>query len=158
MTHVLTVYVVLTAASWTVASLDRSYVVIGMIGGLVPDLAKIELVVPDYAAESVLGIPFTWSGLHTSGGALLTAGIAALLFPKKHRKPALGLMALGAAVHLSLDAFLAKPDPSLYPLLFPLSTWEPPVAGIYLSSDKWLSWVAMPTALAVFLIDRYRQK
>lgn len=158
MTHVLVVYVVLQVAAWRVPWLTRPRIVTGMAGALIPDLVKIKLFLPAYRVEQVLGTPFSWAPLHRFGGALLTAAILSLLVERTERRGVFLLLVGGFLSHLLLDAFLLRPVPYAYDLLYPLTHWRAPIfdLDLYLSSDFWPSIVSGAVALVVFGITRRR--
>lgn len=65
--------------------LTPQYVTSAMAGAIVPDLSRLDLVVPGTIVESLLGIPFDWWGSHTLGGGLVVA-IATLCTTSEHRR------------------------------------------------------------------------
>ncbi|MCL7418617.1 MAG: metal-dependent hydrolase [Halalkalicoccus sp.] len=155
LTHALAMYVVLTVASWRVEWLTPSFVTVGMMGAMIPDLTKVKLVVPSHRVESVLGVPFDWFALHTLGGSLVSVLIGTVLVPSKYRTRVLSLLALGAASHLLLDALLINPSGYSYALFWPLTDYHPPTPGLYLSTDRWPALVA--GALAALVWSRTRR-
>lgn len=154
LTHALVMYVVLTVASWRVEWLAPRYVTVGMMGAMIPDLTKVRLVVPSYRVESVLEIPFDWFALHTLGGSLVSVLIGTVLVPPRYRTRVFSLLALGATSHLLLDALLINPSGYSYALLWPLTGYQPPTPGLYLSTDRWPALVTGTLAALVWLYTR----
>lgn len=143
LTHVLVGFVVGTALSARYRWVSNPYVTVAMVGALLPDVAKVAMVVPSAVVESALGLPFSWFAIHTPLGSLLLAGAGALLVGDGHRRRVLALLIVGAASHHALDALLLSATGFSYALAWPLSAVNPPSPGLYLSSDRW------PAAVAV---------
>lgn len=158
LTHVLVMYIGLAIASWRVGWLDRPYIVVGMAGGLIPDVVKITLLVPAAQVEAILGIPFAWAPLARLGGSLVTAAVASLLVTTAHRRRVFGLLVVGVGVHLALDGVLARPGPASYDMFYPLTYWAPPLPDVYLSSDVWPSITASILAVLTYVVGRARRR
>lgn len=156
LTHILVVYVVLALAGQRLDWLTPPWIVAGMAGGLIPDVSKLELVVSADMVEAVLGVPFSWFPLTTLPGSVLVAGLASLAVAAEYRVRTFGILVFGAMTHLGLDLLLQKPGPTTFPVLYPVTLWEPPVVGVYLSSDVWPSLVAVGLAGVVFVLTRDR--
>lgn len=152
LTHVLVLYVATTVVSWRYPWL-RPYVPVAMAGAVIPDLAKVRLLVGASTAEATLGAPFSWYPIHRLGGAVVIAGFAALCFSRRTRLRALGVLLAGVASAFLLDAGLIRASGMAPPYLYPLTWWQPPTAGIYLSSDRWPAVVAVGAAVIVWLLD-----
>jgi len=142
LTHVLVAYTLATLLSIRCEWLTPALVTAVMLGAVVPDLTKIALVVPGQVVEDALGVPFDWSAIHATGGALVAVAAGALLTDSDHRRRVFVLLALGAASHLLLDALLHFPSGYSYPVLWPLTNYHPPALGLYLSSNRWPALVA----------------
>ncbi|WP_411967242.1 metal-dependent hydrolase [Haloferax sp. YSSS75] len=155
LSHALLAYSLATIASWRYEWITRPYVTVAMAGAFIPDLAKGELILSDARVEQVLGVPFDWFGLHTTGAVICSILIGVLLVHSKERLRVFLLLALGAASHLIADAFLLNPTGVSYPLLWPFSRLYPPTPGLYLSTDIWPSVVLGIGALVVFGVTRY---
>ncbi|WP_049987389.1 metal-dependent hydrolase [Halobellus rufus] len=153
LTHALLGYAVGLVLSWRYAWLDARYVTVVMTGTFVPDLAKIALVVPGEAITALWAVPFSWSGLHTAGGAFLAVLIGVFIVDIPYRRRVGGLLGLGAATHLVADAALLKASGHSYPLLWPVSTVAPRTPGLYLSTDVWPAVVAVVIVLGLTLVD-----
>lgn len=108
LTHVLAAYVLATALSVRYEWLTPRYTTIAMGGALVPDLSRMDLLVPAEFIEGTVAVPFSWGAFHTLGGVLVTVTIGALCTTSEHRRRVGGLLLLGACLHLLLDAFLLK--------------------------------------------------
>lgn len=156
LTHVLVMYVVVTAASWRVPWVSPPYVTVAMMGAMIPDMTKIRLVVPSHRVESALGVPFDWVALHTLGGVVVSVLVGAVLAPREHRTRVTALLAFGAASHLLLDALLLNPSGHSYAVLWPLTQYHPPTPGLYLSTDRWPAVVAGIAAVVVRSYTRRR--
>lgn len=154
LTHVLAAYVILTVSSWQSDLVDSRHVSIGMVGAILPDLSKLYLVLDPDVVAAALGAPFSWQGLHTIGPVLALTAAGVFLFPGRERKAVTTALVVGASSHFVLDLFIDRADGLAPPYLFPLTWWEPPAGGLYLSSDIWPGLVAVAVACSVWLIDR----
>lgn len=153
LTHVTFVFIVLTILSWRYSWL-RPFISVGMVGAIIPDLVKIHLFLSGRTVETLLGIPFAWRPIHTVGGAMVIAGIGALLFPKGYRRRAFGTLVFGAETGLLLDAGLRRANSLTQPFFYPFSWWQPPSGNLYLSSDFWPAVVTVIVALGIWMLDR----
>jgi hypothetical protein len=156
LTHVLTGFVLGTVLSFKFSWIDSPYITVVMIGAILPDTSKIEMIVPSRAVESALSIQFDWFVFHTPLGTVLLASIGSLLIAETHRRRAFALLLLGGASHFILDAFLMNPSRFSYVLLWPLDTVLVPLPMLILSSDRWPAFVALGTAGIVWLLKRKR--
>lgn len=156
LSHALLAYILATMASWRYEWITRPYVTVSMAGAFIPDLAKATLMVPSPRVEYLLGIPFDWFYLHTTGGALCSVLIGVLLVSSADRLRVFALLAIGAASHLVVDAFLLKPTGVSYPLFWPLTRFSPPTPGLYLSTDMWPALALGTVALVVYGVTYYR--
>jgi hypothetical protein len=137
LTHVLLAYGVTTCLAYRYRWLRPSYVSIAMVGALVPDLDHISILIPSGTVEAVLGVPFDWGGLQTSGAVLLLVFIGTVLVESAERRRVFALLALGAVSHLFADALIRVPDGRSQSLFFPVTIYQPPTPGLYLSTDLW---------------------
>ena len=157
--HVCLAYALFTAAGWAVDWLDGRWVVVGIVGSILPDLDRLELVVSGDLITAATGVPFEWYGINTVGGAVVLSAIGALLF-EHHRDRRRGFLLLlsGAFSHLLVDLPQRYADGLMLTnkYLFPLPPWRPPTPGWYVSADRWVAVVALLVALIVFGVDRYR--
>lgn len=154
-THVLVGYILGTLLSIRFDWLTPQFVTICMLGATVPDLTKIQLLVSSEQVEVLLGVPFDWYALHTIGGSVLVVSAGTFLVGRDYRKAVFGLLLLGALSHLCLDALLLNPSGYSNMFLFPITSYNPPTPGLYLSSDRWPALVAGTLAIAVWYL-RYR--
>lgn len=154
LTHVLVAYALATIASWRYEWLTPPYVTVAMMGAMIPDMTKVDLVVDSTRVASLSGMPFDWFALHTLGGSLLAALVGGILVPDAHRRRVLVLLAGGAASHLLLDALLIDPSGYSYALLWPLTQYHPPTPGLYLSTDRWPALVSGAIAAGVWASTR----
>ncbi|SNR25693.1 metal-dependent hydrolase [Halorubrum vacuolatum] len=160
LTHVLVAYALFTIVSWFVEWVDQRWVAVAMIGSILPDLNRIDLLVSDEAVEYLLGIPFSWDGLHTLGGSILLAGIGALLFhTARERRRAFVLLSGGAVSHLVVDLPQRYADGLMLSgqYAFPIPVPRLPTPGWYVSADRWVAVVAVAVALVVFVLDRSQE-
>ncbi|AKU08142.1 metal-dependent hydrolase [Haloferax gibbonsii] len=152
--HALIAYTIATVASWRYEWITRPYVTVAMAGAFIPDMTKVMLLIPSARVEQLLGIPFDWIGLHTTGAALCSVFIGVLLVSESERRRVFVLLSAGAASHLIADAFLLKPTGLSYPLFWPLTRLHPPTLGLYLSTDIEPSIVFGAIALIVYIITQ----
>ncbi|SDJ69898.1 LexA-binding, inner membrane-associated putative hydrolase [Halovenus aranensis] len=153
--HILLAFGLFTAVGWAVSWLDRRWVVVGMIGSLLPDLNRIDLLLDDYVVAQLLGIPFNWTGIHTVGGVLLLSGAGAVLFATHEQQSrAFGLLAAGGCSHLLVDAVKAWADGSNGAYLYPFSWWRNPTPGWYVSAERWVFVASLLLAVGVWVVDR----
>ncbi|WP_082220735.1 metal-dependent hydrolase [Haloferax gibbonsii] len=153
--HTLLAYTIATVLSWRIGWLSRSHVTVVMAGAFIPDLAKVELLIPSQQVESLFGVPFDWFGLHTTGGVLCSVLIGVLLVSEAERRRVFGLLALGASSHLVADALLLKPSGLSYPILWPMMRVYPPTPGLYLSTDVWPAVTLGVLAFGVGIANRW---
>jgi hypothetical protein len=52
-----------------------------MAGAFIPDIVKIQLILPSATVEAALGIPFSWFPIHRLGGTAIRLLIGAVLVP-----------------------------------------------------------------------------
>lgn len=156
-THVLAGYVLAILLSWRYEWITYPFVSVVMAGALLPDLNRLELVIPAATVEAALGIPFSWTPLHRVGGTFLVVCIGALLAPRRYRRAVFALLIVGAASHYTLDFFLYRPSGLTAPLLWPITDHRVAVEGFYLSSDRWTAVVATAAAGLVWWTDSRRE-
>jgi len=161
LTHIVLAYALFTAAGWYIEWLDRQWVAVGMVGSILPDLSRLDLVIDADRITAVFGVPFEWGGLHTLGGAVVLSALGAVLFSTRRQQyRAFLLLFAGALSHLVVDLPQAYADglmiTNLY--LFPLPAWRFPTPGWYVSADRWVVVVSLAVALPVFVVDYYRRK
>ncbi|MFC7229661.1 metal-dependent hydrolase [Salinirubellus salinus] len=154
LTHVLIVYSVCLILSRRCVWLSPPYVAVAMGGALLPDVSKLNLLVSPYAIRQTLDIPFSWTGLHTTGGVVLGSLVGGVLTSAEHRSRVVALLLLGGASHLVADAFLRTPTGGSYPLLWPITDYAPQTPGLYLSTDPAPTAVALGIAVALTLLGR----
>ncbi|MFP9190577.1 metal-dependent hydrolase [Natronosalvus vescus] len=155
LTHVLVGYIVGVSLSFRYEWLRGEHVTLVMLGALAPDFVKIELFVPDRLVAHHLGVPFSWSPLHTLVGTVLVTLLISLLLAPEYRKRAIVLLAIGVATHHVLDIALLTATGETYAVFWPLSSYRPPSGGLYLSSDQWPALVAGTIAVVLWVSRRY---
>jgi membrane-bound metal-dependent hydrolase YbcI (DUF457 family) len=143
LTHVLVAYVVATGLSLRDDRVTPAAVTLAMVGGLLPDLNRIGLLLPASTVSGTVGVPFSWDPLGTVGGVTVAVTAAALLVPPRRRRLTVAMLALGVASHFLLDYLLLFPSGYAHPYLWPVTARAFPGPDLYLSSDRW------PAALAV---------
>lgn len=154
LTHVIAGYIGGTLLAMRYEWMRPAHVTLVMIGALSPDFVKIQLLVPDGFVASVLGASFTWSPLHTAGGAALVLCLGTLALAPDERKRALVLFAIGASSHHVLDVLLLTPTGYSYAVFWPLTEYRLPSGGLYMSTDRWPAVVAGLSAVLVWAIAR----
>lgn len=154
LTHVIAGYIIGTLLAMRYEWMRPAHVTLVMIGALSPDFVKIQLLVPDGLVASVLGVPFSWSPLHTVGGAVLVLCLGTLALAPDERKRALVLFAIGASSHHVLDVLLLTPTGYSYAVFWPLTEYHLPSGGLYMSTDRWPAVVAGLSAVLVWVIAR----
>lgn len=152
LTHVLVGYALGATLSIRYGWLSCPFVTAAMVGALLPDVAKVTLIVPSAVVEAALGVPFSWFAIHTPAGSVLLASIGALLVDGAHRRRVFALLLVGAASHHALDALLLSTTGYSYALAWPLSTVHPPSPGLYLSTDRWPAAVAGAVAAVAWFV------
>ena len=161
LSHILLAYALFTVVGWSVEWLDKKWVAVGMVGSILPDLSRLALVIPNEVVEAVTGLAFSWSGLHTLGGALILSAIGAVLFATPtDRRRAFGLLFAGALSHLIVDLPQQYADGLMITnrYLFPLPPWRVLTPGWYVSADRWVVLFSLVVAVVVFGLDRYRTR
>lgn len=150
LTHVLVASIIAMVLAERWDWIDPPHVTLVMVGALSPDLGKVGLVLDDAVIEATLGVPFAWRPLHTVGGNLIVLTILALIVAPQYRNRAFLLLVIGAASHLILDLMLLTASGYAYPVLWPLTEYQPPAGILFRSSDRWPVVVAAITAGAVW--------
>jgi hypothetical protein len=156
LSHALIAYTLCTALSWRLDWLSPAYVTVGMAGAFIPDIRKIQILVPPERVEALLGIPFDWVAVHRFGGAAVAMLVGVVLAAEGERRRVAGLLSLGAGSHLLADSLLRNASGRSFPLLWPLTEYVPPTPGLYHSTDVWPAVVLGAIAAAVWWL-RYRR-
>ena len=126
-----------------------------MVGAAIPDLNRIDLIIPEEIITAIIGIPWSWGITHRAGGALLIALIFTLLVRTDVRKPVFALLCVGIASHFVIDYFLWQPTGTTNLMLWPFLDLTVDYQGVYRSSDRWPAVVATIAAGIVLAIDRF---
>jgi len=153
-THVLVGFILATVASWRWEWITTPMVTVTMVGAALPDLMRIDLVVPAETIEAVVGLSFSWTPVHRVGGTAVLIAVGALLAPKHLRRGVALLLVLGATSHYLLDFALYKPSGWSNTMLWPLWDTLVPVGGVYLSTDQWPAVVTAMIAGGVWIVDQ----
>ena len=155
LTHALAGFIIATIASWRYAWITPPLVVACMVGAAIPDLNRIDLIIPEEIITAVLGLPWTWGVTHRAGGALLIAFIVTLLVAKQYRTPVFALLCLGIASHFVIDYVLWQPTGTTNLMLWLFLDLTVDYQGFYRSSDRWPAVVATIATGVVLGIDRF---
>lgn len=154
LTHALAGFVIGLVLSWKIRWITPPYVAAVMVGAILPDLNRMELLIPASVIEGMLGIPWTWLVFHRLGGALLVILLLSLFVAQEHRKPVFILLVLGATSHFALDYLLWQAPGTTSMMLWPLLDLEVPFGGFYRSTDRWPALVAIICTGVVIVIER----
>lgn len=154
LTHVLTAYVLAALLSLRDDRITPAMTTAAMVGGLVPDLNRIGLVVPASAVESILGVSLAWDAFSTVGGVAVVTGLGTLAVPPRLRRRTAAMLVLGASSHFLLDYLLLFPSGYSHPYLWPVTAAGLPGPGLYLSSARWPAAVAVVCAGLVWAANR----
>ncbi len=152
LTHVLVAYTIAVALSWRYKWINPAHVTVVMVGATLPDLTRIGLLI-DPATVEKIGIPFSYSPLHTMGGAMVSVLILSVFVRVKYAKEVFILLFLGLLSHLALDALLISASGHSYPIFWPISVYNPPTPGFYLSTDMWPALLTGSIALFIWFMD-----
>lgn len=153
--HAFIAYAIACVLSWRYDWLSPAYATIVMAGAFVPDLAKMQLLIPSGTVERLLGLPFSWGALHTAGGALVAILVGVVVAPRE-RTRTFALLSVGAASHLLADGLLLNLSGRSYAMFWPVTRYHPPTPGLNLSTQPEPTVVAGVVALVVWLLTRYR--
>lgn len=157
MTHVLIAYIAAKLLSLWMPWITTPYVTAAMLGAVLPDLDRIELLIPASTVEHVLGVPFDWAALGLGGPVAIGVLILGVLVPEEHRLRVLAMATLGAGLHLSADLFSGNGPGPADALLWPLSAWEPVLPGWYMSYDVRLAAIAILVAAVTWFVVEERR-
>lgn len=155
LTHVLVAAVLLAPLAWWTDRLHVRYVPLGMAGATLPDLAKVNYVVPRQRVADLFGVPFSWLTFHRLGGVVAVAVAVALLFERGTRRTVVAVLLAGATSHLFLDSLIERANGLAPPYLYPATWWYPPSGDLYVSSDVWPAAVAVGAVICLFAVRRY---
>lgn len=150
LTHVLVGYCLGTALSFRLEWVRPAHVTMVMVGAMVPDLAKIDLVIPWRAMVSLLELPWGWTALHTLGGTVVSLLLVALCVSPHCRWRIAWLLAIGIASHHALDLALITRTGLAYPVFWPLTAYQPPAGGLFYSWDRWPAAVSGLVAICLW--------
>ena len=157
LTHVLMAYIVAKLLSLRYEWITSPYLTAAMLGGVLPDLNRIDLLLSADTIEAVTGLPFSWGGLHRGGPVFVLALIIAYLVQRPYRKRVFTLIALGVGLHLVSDLFLGSGLAPSYALMWPLSGWEPVVPGFFNSRDIRIAPMFMVLSAATWVFVEWRK-
>ena len=155
-THVLAGFIVATIASWRYEWITPPLVVACMVGAAIPDLNRLDLLVPAEAITAATGIPWTWGVTHRAGTGLLIALLVTLLVRPDLRRAVFAMCCVGIASHLVIDYILWQSTGYTNLMLWPVLDLTVEYQGFYRSSDRWPAVVATVLAGVVVLVDRRR--
>lgn len=152
LTHVLAAFVLATVLVWHGDGLARRHVPLAMVGAVVPDAAKVYLLVGSLRS-SILGVEVAWLALQTVGASLALAAVVALAVAPEDRRPAAAALLVGVGSHLVLDLLVIRAGGLAPPYLYPVTWTQLPAGNVYLSSDVWPGAVAVVVAGVVWVVD-----
>jgi len=151
LTHVLMAYILAALIAHRDDRITPAMTTAAMVGGLVPDLNRIGLVLPAPTVASAVGVPVGWDAFSTVGGVAVVLGLGTLAVPPRLRRRTAAMLALGASSHLLLDYLLLFPSGYSHPYLWPVTAVGLPGPGLYLSSARWPAAVAVVVAGALWV-------
>ena len=154
--HAFIAYTIAGILSWRYDWHTPAYVTVVMAGAFIPDLAKIELLIPSRTVHHLLGVPFDWFALHTAGGVAIAIAIGVVMVAPRGRLRVGLLLSLGAVSHLLADGLLQNPSGRSYAMIWPLTQWHPPTPGLYLSTQPEPTIITGLIACAVWFGSRSR--
>lgn len=157
LTHVLIGYTFATLLSVRYRWITPPLATVAMAGAMLPDLNRLEWIVPAETVESVVGASFSWRPMHSIGGVLVVICIASLAVRPRYRRAVATLLALGALSHVVLDLLLVPPW-GTYPYLWPITSAEIVFPGFYNSRDRWTVPVALLLAFGARSIAHRRHR
>lgn len=157
LTHVVGVYTLLTPLTWRFELIQRRHVTLVMVGAIIPDISKIQLLIGNDVVTSIINIPWDWNGVHRLGPAGILAGVGALGFERRHRLPAFISLLVGVTLHFVFDLAVIRAGGVAPAYLYPFTWWQPQSMDLLLSSDVWPWIMSLPLAGIVLLIDRRHQ-
>jgi hypothetical protein len=134
---------------WITGKTTKQDIALIVIGALIPDLVKIDMLFIWLQGESSQ----FFDPLHTPIGALLVAGIIAVFF-QDIRKAFLSL-SIGVSTHFILDFFLVHVHGGMK-LLFPFS-WEEWQVYLIRIDDYRMTIGAVLAALLIYAFYRYHE-
>jgi hypothetical protein len=153
LTHVLVAYVLLTVASWRVEAITTRWITIGMAGAAIPDLIKIQLLLPRGFVTDLVGIETSLAPISTFGGVLLIAGAIAVFF-ERERRVAYAYLVGGGCTSLVVDGLRVFVTGRSGHWLYPFTWWQPPTPSLYVTSDPRVPAIAVAVSLVVYVVDR----
>lgn len=154
LTHVLAALAIGIILSWWLRWVTPPMIAAAMVGATLPDLNRLGIILPETVIRSTFEVTWGWTAFHRLGGTLLVVLIVALMVPRHYTIPVLAMLIVGATSHYALDILLWRPSGLTSPLFWPLSDYRIPIQGVYLSSDRWPTGLAILTAGIVLWIDR----
>lgn len=139
-----------TLVGWITGKTTRQDIALIVVGSLIPDLSKMNI------ALILLGAPdhSFFDPLHTPIGAIIIAGLFALIF--HDLKKAFLALLLGLSTHFLLDFFLTHTHGGMT-LLFPFS-WEGWQLYVYTSDDYRVTIIAILAALLIYIFYQYHER
>ncbi|WP_312907618.1 metal-dependent hydrolase [Natronosalvus caseinilyticus] len=155
LTHVLIAFALATLLSLRYEWLTPRFATVAMVGATLPDLNRLEQVLPPATVESAIGVSISWRPMHSIGGVVIVICIGSLLVQPQYRRAVALLLALGAFSHFVLDLLMI---PGSKPYLWPLIGADISIPGFYTSHDRWPALLAILLALGARSIARHRRR
>jgi len=137
-------------AGWITGKATKMNVTLVVVGSLLPDLVKIQLIF----TKLEINTHGFFDPLHTPVGTLLVALLIATLFPAV--KKAFLFLVAGATTHYFLDFFLEHVAGGMK-LLFPFS-WKEYQIHLIPSENYWMTVVAVIIGAIFYIIFRKMEK
>lgn len=153
-THIVVGFIIGMLAYWAIDWIDKPMVAAAVVGATLPDLSRLELIIPASTIEAATGLTWSWHVFHRAGGVILVILILTMFVPRRYMKPVFLLLLLGATSHFLLDYLLWQPSGRTNLMLWPFSDATVDFQGFYRSSHRWPAALATIVALVVLAVDR----
>ena len=128
-THMLAAMSIAVIASWRYGWITPPLVVACMVGAAIPDLSRVDLILPADTITALIGLPWSWDVLHRAGGAILVAIIFVLLVREDLRLPVFAMLTVGIGSHFVIDYFMWQPTATTNLMRWPFLDVTAPTRG-----------------------------
>ncbi len=109
LTHVLIAFAVGQLVASVYPWVTRSYRTAILTGAVIPEIVKIELVIPGYTLTTLLGTTFSWNPLASVYGVTISILIGTLIVVPDARRRIFATLAVGVITHNVLDILVVQP-------------------------------------------------